>query len=217
MSDESISRLLDRMEILDAREWLRLWPLALVVIGLGGLIRSRGSSDRVWGGILVAAGVLFQLNQFGDIRFHVFDAWPLLIIACGLLPIWTAIEQSRVAEAAAGAPLPVLKQWVVFGGVELTVTTQNFQGGQVQALFGGCEIDLSKASMEGNQITIQANALFGGVELRVPESWDVTLHSRPIFGGYEDNTRHPKVDGAENVKRLVVEGFAIFGGVEIKN
>lgn len=217
MGDESISSLLDRMEILEAQEWLRFWPLALLAIGLAGLIRPRGSIDRAWGGILVAAGILFQLDQFGDIRFHVFDAWPLLIIAFGLLPAWKAFEQSRVGGATAGAPVSALKEWVVFGGVESTLTAQDFQGGEVLALFGGCEIDLSKASMEGNQITIEAKAVFGGVKLRVPESWDVVLHGTPIFGGYEDNTRHPKVEGAENVKRLVIRGSAIFGGVEIRN
>lgn len=209
--------LLDRMEILAVREWLRFWPLALVAIGLGQLIQSRGFIGRVSGGILVAAGVLFQLDQLGDIRFHLHDAWPLLIIALGLLLAWKAIEQSRGGYQSDGAPVSVLKQWAVFGGVELAVTAQDFQGGELLALFGGCEIDLSKASMQGNQVIIEANAMFGGVELRVPESWDVVLHGTPVFGGYEDHTRHPKVEGAENVQRLIIRGVAMFGGVEIKN
>jgi predicted membrane protein len=209
--------LLDRMEILEAREWLRYWPLVLVAIGIGQLIQSQGPIGRVLGGILVAVGVLFQLDQLGDIRFHLHDAWPLLIVAFGLLLAWRAIEESRGGYQSGGAPISVLKHWAVFGGVHLAVTAQNFQGGEVLAVFGGCEIDLSKASMEGEQVTIEANAMFGGVELRVPDNWDVALHGAPIFGGYEDKTRHPKMDGAQNVKRLIVRGSAIFGGVEIKN
>jgi len=209
--------LLDRMEILEAREWLRLWPLALMAVGLATLVRSHGVFGRVWGGLLVLAGGLFELDQLGDIRFRFHDAWPLLIIAFGLMLAWKAIEQRRGGGETAGAPVSVLKEWAVFGGLEFSVNAQDFQGGEVLALFGGCEIDLSKASMQGNQVVIEANAMFGGVELKVPEHWDVVLHGTPVFGGFEDNTRHPKVEGVENVQRLIVQGFAMFGGVEIKN
>ena len=209
--------LLDRMEIAEAREWLRFWPLALVAVGLAKLVRSYGAIGRVWGGLLALAGVLLQLDQLGYIRFHLFDVWPLFIIAFGVMLAWKAIQQRREGGQNAGASVSVLKEWAVFGGLEFSVNAQDFKGGEVLALFGGCEIDLSKASMEGNQIVIEANAMFGGVELRVPEHWDVVLHGTPLFGGYEDNTRHPKAEGAQNVKRLIVQGFAMFGGVEIKN
>jgi predicted membrane protein len=209
--------LLDRMEIAEAREWLRFWPLALVAVGLAKLVRSYGTIGRVWGGLLALAGVLLQLDQLGYIRFHLFDVWPLFIIAFGVMLAWKAIEQRREGGQTTGASVSVLKECAVFGGLEFSVAAQDFKGGELLALFGGCEIDLSKASMEGNQIVIEANAMFGGVELRVPEHWDVVIHGTPLFGAYEDNTRHPKAEGAQNVQRLIIQGFAMFGGVEIKN
>ena len=44
---------------------------------------------------------------------------------------------------------------------------------------------------------------------------DVSVEGVAIFGGYEDKTSHPREGAA--AKRLVVRGFAIFGGVEVKN
>jgi hypothetical protein len=42
----------------------------------------------------------------------------------------------------------------------------------------------------------------------------VTLKGVPLLGGFEDKT-HPT--GIESNKILIVRGYAIMGGVEIKN
>jgi len=56
--------------------------------------------------------------------------------------------------------------------------------------------------------------MWGGIEIRVPENWTVSGRVTPILGGYEDKTRPPQ--GA-TTHRLVVRGFAIMSGIEIKN
>ena len=65
---------------------------------------------------------------------------------------------------------------------------------------------------------LHANALFGGIELRVPETWYVVTRGQGIFGGYTDSTRYvPPSDPDKPKKTLIVMGTAIFGGVEIRN
>jgi hypothetical protein len=56
--------------------------------------------------------------------------------------------------------------------------------------------------------------MWGGIEIRVPEAWSVSGRVVPILGGFEDKTR--PAQGA-TAHRLVVRGFAIMGGIEIKN
>jgi hypothetical protein len=82
------------------------------------------------------------------------------------------------------------------------------------AVFGGIEYDLRQASTTKNQMTIDANALFGGVELQVPTSWTVILKGVAVFGGYEDKTAPPPPGAGPE---LIVTGHAIFGGVSITN
>jgi hypothetical protein len=89
------------------------------------------------------------------------------------------------------------------------------QGGEVLAVCGGYSIDLRGAAMAGPSATFHANVLFGGVELKVPENWSVSMDGLPLFGGYSDTTRHPKPDSES--QRLIVTGFAMFGGLEVKN
>jgi hypothetical protein len=56
--------------------------------------------------------------------------------------------------------------------------------------------------------------MWGGIELRVPEDWTVISRVVPVLGGLEDKTRAPQGAGTH---RLIVRGFAIMGGIEIKN
>jgi hypothetical protein len=43
----------------------------------------------------------------------------------------------------------------------------------------------------------------------------VDIHGSPIFGSYSDETIHHDV--ASPGPRLIIEGFAMFGGITIKN
>ena len=78
---------------------------------------------------------------------------------------------------------------------------------------GGCEIDLRQASIDGEAV-IDVFALWGGIEIRVPEDWTVVSRVMPILGGVEDKTRPPQTAAG---KRLVVRGFVVMAGVEMKN
>jgi len=62
-------------------------------------------------------------------------------------------------------------------------------------------------------------AIFGGVELKIPERWKVVYQAQSIFGGYGDETRPPVPDalGTGLRKTLIIQGKAIFGGIVVKN
>jgi predicted membrane protein len=110
-----------------------------------------------------------------------------------------------------------LRDGAVFGGSRRRVDSQDFQGGEAFAMFGGVEIDLRKAAMTRDEILIEANAIFGGIEIRVPETWNVLVRGAGIFGGYEDETMDTRVRPEGKQPVLIVNGFAVFGGVSIKN
>ena len=78
---------------------------------------------------------------------------------------------------------------------------------------GGCEIDLRNAEINGDA-AIDVFAMWGGIEIRVPENWTVIGRVTPLMGGFEDHTRAPQ---AASAHRLIVRGMVIMGGVEIKN
>jgi hypothetical protein len=102
----------------------------------------------------------------------------------------------------------------LMSGVERRLRAQMFASAEMTAIMGACELDLRHAEMEGGEAHISAFALWGGIEIRVPDHWVVINRSMALMGGVEDTTRH--VDTA-NRPRLFVHGFALMAGIEIKN
>jgi predicted membrane protein len=207
---------LDRQGLIDAsRIFPFFWPGALLAVGLFKLALSNAGSGRVWGGILAAAGIVLILDRLNYLRVSLATLWPIALIVAGLLLVWRSIEGPAEPKATRSAGM--LNELAVFGGGEFKSDDTDFRGGEAFAVFGGCQIDLRKASMQVSEAVIHANALFGGIEIRVPPSWSVLVHGIPMLGGYTDDTHHPSPEEGFEIKRLVVRGFAMFGGVAVKN
>jgi len=208
---------LDRQGLIDAsRVYPFFWPGALLAVGLFKLALSGTAPGRVWGGILAAAGIMLILDRLDYLRFSFATLWPIALIVAGVLLVWRSIAGGpceRPATKTAGT----LNELAVFGGGEFKSDDADFRGGEAFAVFGGCQIDLRKAAMQVSEAVIHANAMFGGIEIRVPPSWSVLVNGVPLLGGYTDDTHHPSPDEGVAIKRLVVKGFAMFGGVAVKN
>ena len=66
-------------------------------------------------------------------------------------------------------------------------------------------------------VAITVFIAFGGGDIRVPRDWAVDVKAFAIFGGTDDKSAHPPLDGDVPPKRLVIDGFVVFGGLDIKN
>jgi predicted membrane protein len=202
--------LLVNLEVVPAGEVLVYWPSLIVAVGLVKLV-SRGSApERVFGSLLVLAGGLLQAHTLGYLTLTWSLVWPIAVVVIGLHLIWASLARRR----AAASDVSQLDECVVFGGREARYSATDFRGGRATAIFGGCDIDLSRADLAGGEAVLDARALFGGVEIRVPEGWQIVLRGVPILGAFEDKTR-PSAEPAD--KRLIINGYALFGAVEIKN
>lgn len=83
------------------------------------------------------------------------------------------------------------------------------------AIMGGCDMDLRRAEIEGPEIEITAFAFWGGIEITVPEGIDVELRGFSFMGGRSLRLRDvPIVPGSP---RIIVRGFAVMGGIEVKS
>ncbi len=83
------------------------------------------------------------------------------------------------------------------------------------AVMGGCDMDLRRAEIEGPEVEITAVAFWGGINIIVPEGFDVELQGFSFMGGRDLSLRDvPIVRGSP---RIVVRGFAVMGGIEVKS
>jgi hypothetical protein len=133
----------------------------------------------------------------------------------------------RLVQKAGGRTFPdrtienrtaaTLDETAIFGGWDRSITTNEFLGGEINALFGGFELDLTNCRIPDDQATVTVFIAFGGGDIRVPREWAVDVRAFAIFGGTDDKSEHPPLDGDVPPKRLVIDGFVVFGGLDIKN
>lgn len=208
--------LLDHMGFIASDRLWRLWPLILIVVGA---VKFFKEFNRALGAVLMVVGALFLSNNFGFTRLNWSDMWPIVLIAAGVALIWSRFEISAIPASSSGDATNTVNAYAMFGGVERRINTPNLKGGTVTAVFGGVELDFRSADIEGEEAVLYVEAVFGGIEIVVPERWTVVYEGQSIFGGYSDETRPPLPDvpGAAPKKRLVLRGRALFGGINVKN
>lgn len=192
---------------------LRFWPVLLLAVGASKMLWPGSQSSRTIGLAVTAIGVLLLLDEdrLGVLRFDLWDLFPALFVLIGVSILWRGLTGSSAAEAETDAT--VLNGVAILGGSSRGTQTSDFEGGDMVAFMGGFEADLRAAEIREGPAVIDAFAFWGGVEIKVPTDWAVTVKGIPLLGGYVDSTTQPE----EPTGHLIVKGFAIMGGVEVKN
>jgi predicted membrane protein len=204
--------MVENLGLLEAYDYARYWPVGLIAIGLLKLWQSRDGMGGAFGGfIFTLAGVWLLLEQTAVIRISFRDMWPLLLVFFGIYLVWQGVTGRKRIPAGDGNSS--INAVAILGGVVRRSNSRTFRGGDLTAILGGCEIDLRQAAINGDAV-IDVFALWGGIEIRVPEDWTVSTRVGALLGGVEDKTR--PTQGA-TAHRLTLRGFAIMGGVEVKN
>ncbi|MER8220097.1 DUF1707 domain-containing protein [Streptomyces sp. NPDC094143] len=82
------------------------------------------------------------------------------------------------------------------------------------AFWGGGEIDLREADFTEREVEINAIAIMGGVEVVVPPGVEVVVRGIGVMGGFDH--REEGVPGEPGAPRVIVTGFAFWGGVGVQ-
>lgn len=99
----------------------------------------------------------------------------------------------------------------IFSGQDIRNSSSNFDGANLFALFGGLSLDLRDAIIT-HDIIVDATAIFGGVDIKLPSDVQVIVKATPLFGGVDDKSR--KISSL-HAPTVTVRCLAAFGGVDI--
>lgn len=173
----------------------------------------RMTPQLVFGLIVIAAGVLFTLDNLGFVHAENYTRfWPTGLIAIGLLKL---SQTRRGPPALVSMFMVVLGAWLLFG--ELTEYRIHFGDlwPVLLVLFGaylvwqGVSVRASRPIEGGSMIS--AMAILGGVSrgsnTRDFRGADLTA----ILGGCELDLRNATLDG-----EAVIDVFSLWGGIEIR-
>jgi len=203
---------LDNLNLVHAEHYIRFWPAALILLGITHLLPPADAGRRVWGVIWVFAGTWLILENLDIVHVSLWAFWPLLLVLIGGMMIWRA-TMSRAGRTATSDTDATVNATAVMSGVVRASASPAFRGGDLTAVMGGCEIDLRQATIDGSEAVIDVFAMWGGIELRVPDRWVVVNEVLPILGGVDQKARASDPNGP----RLIVRGTVVMGGVDISN
>ncbi|MBR5939078.1 hypothetical protein IKZ77_00815 [Candidatus Saccharibacteria bacterium] len=188
------------------------WTLFIIIPCLYGLITE---PEKVGNLIGLLIGVLLLLSAQNVISFGLI--WrifiPAVLIIIGFNLIFKNLFNRSINEEIKKLNKNLNKDdaiAAVFSGQKLNFDKEEFKGKNLDAIFGGIDLDLRGAKIVSD-VVINASAVFGGIDIIVPENVKVKIKSNAIFGGVSDKTKK-----SEGKHTIYINATSIFGGVEIK-
>lgn len=100
----------------------------------------------------------------------------------------------------------------IFSAQKIMCAHEPFNGASVNAIFGGVDLNLRDAIIT-EDVVMDCSAIFGGIDIFVPNNINVKVSSVPIFGGVSNKTNRP-LD--PSVPTLFINATCMFGGIDIK-
>ena len=194
------------------------WQMLLIGIGIFSII----GGNKTTGAILVVIGGFFLIDDIFIIPRELRQiGWPLVIIGIGVVILVTHGRKKPhplLNNLKNSLGMDYFDDFVIFGGREVFVNSQNFLGGKTTSMFGGTEYDLRQAQLSENGAVIECTSIFGGCGFKVPPDWTIKNEVTAIFGAFTDKRGATFGQIISNPsKTLVIKGFSAFGGVEIKH
>ncbi len=217
---------------------LDFWPLFVVLIGLSVLRRAGGVMSVFLALAFIATGAVLLAGNLGFLAFSATRLWPVLLVLLGLAalfrggrgPEWqepspqppfgsdpTSADGSSFAETELGQTTDqdrLVRQYTC-AGAQLRIESQAWKGGELGVTAGGVELDLRQAQLDPEGAVLAVRVLMGGVDIRVPDTWQVLFDVTPLLGGADDSTR--STQGASSAPRLRIIGNVTLGGVSVQN
>lgn len=192
------------------------WRLIPLIVGINALLRK----DYINGIIAISVAVIFYIPDFLTPveKTQYYKLWPLLLVGVGLtiLAKYMFPQQfDNYRTQLQAEDRNYVSESNIMAGSSSKFVTKDFTGGKVSCVMGGSELNLTEADLQNNA-TLRVFIMMGGMEMRIPKEWNVKLDVFPIMGGVEDKiTKFPE-NVVDKSKVLVISGYVIMGGIEIK-
>ena len=220
-----------------------LWGIVLVAIGIIVGVDAAGIVDvdiffDGWWTLLIIIPCFIGLFTEGEKYFNIIGIcfgcflllccrdilefsmlWklgiPILIVCTGVKMIFGGVfknKSDKVIEKNRVNGVNIIKHNALFSSADANYSGEMFYGTNLSAIFGSVTCDLRTAFIEQDCV-IKATAIFGGVDIYVPEGVNVKVHSTSIFGGVSNDNHKNSQD---NPHTIFVNAVCLFGGADIK-
>ncbi len=213
--------MLDTLEIVNARDAVRFWPVLLVMFGLSVVVQAfQGGPDAEPGRRprpIVTPGLV------------------IFLVVIGLL---VSNSMQRLQPRSAGRTGAQSDSVIaVMSHANRASNARTFSGADMTSVMGNSRLDLREAMLApGEEAVVNVFGMMGGLDLVVPEGWIVDVEAVPVMGRVQDlrwrtdaapdtpNTAEEERSGDRPAEvaagpppRVVVRGFIMMGRLSIRS
>ena len=190
------------------------WTLFIIVPCFIGIFTDREKTGNIIG-LLIGLFLLLCCQNVLSFGMLWKLAIPAVIVIIGLKLILGGLFGDRAVKMISesrqnGDNIKI--GCATFSGQDMNFDGEVFSGAELTAIFGGVECDLRTAIIE-KDCAITASAIFGGIDIYVPDYVNVKINSNSIFGGVSGKNKRPPIQGGVT---LYINATCIFGGIDIK-
>ena len=179
------------------------WTLFIIVPCLIGLFTDDDKTGSIIG---ILFGVALLLSARSVITYDL--VWKLIIPAILVVIGISIILKNTFTEKTETNKKNNLS---IFSKKEITLD-ETFIDVDISAIFGGSTCNIKSEKIK-EKATINAYAIFGGIDLYVPDDVKVIVKPTSFFGGVEQKQIKENNDAK---KVLYINAICVFGGIEIK-
>lgn len=189
------------------------WTLFIIIPCLIGLITDEDKMGSLIG-ILIGVALLLGARDIVAYDLLCKLAVPVILVIIGLSIIFKDTCNKKINDKIKKINNGKNEEniFAAFSGQDVNFNKKEFNGKDLTAVFGGIKCDLSSSILK-NDVVINANAIFGGIDIIVPKDVNVVIKSTSIFGGTGDK----RTDKTETKNPTIyINATCLFGGVDVK-
>lgn len=190
------------------------WTLFIIVPCFVSLITD---SNKLGSFIGILIGIFLLLCCRGIMSFALL--WklllPAIVVIIGIKLIFGTLfnnKTEKITKEFKNNGAEIKHATATFSGINIECAYEPFGGAEINAIFGGVKCDLRQAIIT-HDCVINASAIFGGVDIILPQNVNIKVRSNSIFGGVSNKANNEKQD---NRPTVYINATCIFGGVDIK-
>lgn len=191
------------------------WTLFIIVPCFIGLFNDKDKTGNIIGLLI---GIALLLCSLGILDFDIIWklSFPTILVIIGLSFVFKDSLNNKINKEINKinkANNSDNEYCATFSSQNVCFDEEEFKGANLTSVFGGVKCDLRKAKIRENQV-INCSAIFGGIDIYVPENVKVKIKSNSIFGGISNKRKDVSKDKDEKI--IYINAIIMFGGIDIK-
>jgi predicted membrane protein len=201
------------------------WTLFIIIPCFISMVQNGFGTGSTVGFII---GILLLASYYVDLNFSIWKLIiPAILIFIGLRIMFNGAFRKKInynmnynTDGTTGpGPMPgpqfsgaaKSEYSAIFSSNKVHVS-DTFTGTSLNAVFGGIVLDLRDAKLPGD-VEINAQAIFGGIDIYVPAGVKVKVNNVPVFGGVSNKSSQYTDPAAPTI---YLNSTCMFGGIDIK-